>query len=245
MDATRTHDTERLERADPASARCAMPDSASDGALNQERSMPRGLKPFIAAGLAAVAATSFPGFGLAQTQASRVTAPPNLTKDGYTEARKSADAQYKIDREACSTLAGNAKDICVAEAKEKNDVARAEAAVAYENTPATRENARVARARAAHDVAIEKCDDLAGNPKDVCVKEAKAALVRTKADAKVDRIAGNTPQGATARAQDAAREAQAEKREADYKVAIEKCNAFAGPAKEACVGNAKLQYGKT
>jgi hypothetical protein len=45
--------------------------------------------------------------------------------------------------------------------------------------------------------------------------------------------------------QDVAREANAEKRDADYKVAIEKCDSFAGPAKDACVGNAKLQFGKT
>ena len=199
----------------------------------------------VAAGSAALAAISFAGHGFAQTYAPKASTPAALTKDGYTEAKKNADAQYKTDREACSSLAGNAKDICIAEAKGKNDVARAEAAVAYENTPVTRENARVARARAAYDVAIEKCDDLAGNPKDVCMKEAQAALVRAKADAKVDRIAGNARQGATAKAKDAAREADAEKREADYKVAIEKCDAFAGPAKEACVGNAKLQYGKT
>ena len=31
----------------------------------------------------------------------------------------------------------------------------------------------------------------------------------------------------------------------DYKVAIEKCDTFAGPAKDACVGNAKVQYGKS
>jgi hypothetical protein len=199
--------------------------------------MSRVLTPFIVAGLALA------GFGLAQPPVPRAVA--SLTKDGYAEARKNADAQYKIDREACSSRSGNAKDICIAEAKGRNDVARAEAAVAYENTPATRENARVARARAAYDVAIEKCDDLAGNPKDVCVKEAKATLVRAKADARVDRIAGDPRKGATGKAQDVARQADAEKREADYKVAIEKCDSFAGPAKEACVGNAKLQYGKT
>jgi hypothetical protein len=201
--------------------------------------MSRVLMLLIAAGLA------LPGYGQAQSPVPRAAAPAALTKDGYAEARKNSDAQYKIDREACSSRSGNARDICVAEAKAKNDVARAEAAVAYENTPATRENARVARARAAYDVAIEKCDDLAGNPKDVCVKEAKAALVRAKADARVDRVAGDARKGATAKAQDVAREANAEKREADYKVAIEKCDSYAGPAKDACVGNAKLQYGKT
>ena len=195
--------------------------------------------------VAVVAAVALSGHGFAQPRASGAATPAALTKDGYAEAKKSADAQYKIDRESCASLAGNAKDICIAEAKGKNDIARAEAAVAYENTPMTREIARVARARAAYDVAIERCDDLAGNPKGVCVQEAKAALVRAKADAKADRIAGSARQGATSRARDAAREADAEKREADYNVAIEKCAAFAGPAKEACVGNAKLQYGKT
>jgi hypothetical protein len=88
-------------------------------------------------------------------------------------------------------------------------------------------------------------DDLAGNRKDVCVKEAKAALVRAKADARVDRLAGNAREGATVKARDAVKEADAEKRDADYKVAVEKCAAYAGPAKETCVGNAKLQFGKS
>jgi hypothetical protein len=117
--------------------------------------------------------------------------------------------------------------------------------VAYQNTAATRENARVARARADYDVAIERCDDLAGNPKDVCVKEAKAALVQRES-----RRAGRSPRGQRTRGFDRERpgrgpEAEAEKRDADYKVAVEKCAAYAGPAKEACVGNAKLQFGKT
>ena len=37
----------------------------------------------------------------------------------------------------------------------------------------------------------------------------------------------------------------ADKRDANYKVAIEKCDALAGAAKDACVSNAKAQYGKT
>jgi hypothetical protein len=193
----------------------------------------------------AIAAAAPPGDAFAQTSPTTATPPRTLTRDGYAAAKKSADAQYTVDREACSSLAGNAKDICIAQAKAKNDVTRAEAAVAYQNTAATRENARVARARADYDVAIERCDDLAGNRKDVCVKEAKAALVRAKADARVDRVAGNAREGAKSKARDVQREAEAEKRDADYKVAIEKCAAYAGAAKEACVGNAKLQFGKT
>jgi hypothetical protein len=39
-------------------------------------------------------------------------------------------------------------------------------------------------------------------------------------------------------------EATKDKRDADYKVAIEKCDALAGPAKDSCVSGAKAQYGK-
>jgi hypothetical protein len=41
------------------------------------------------------------------------------------------------------------------------------------------------------------------------------------------------------------KEANADKRAADCKVAIEKCDAIAGPAKDSCVSNAKVQYGKS
>ena len=195
---------------------------------------------FVTAGL------SVAGVSAAQTYAPRTTlATASMTKDGYAQAKKDADAQYKIDKNACSSLSGNAKDICIAEAKGKDDIAKAEAAAAYENTPKTREATRVAYAQANYNVSMEKCDDLAGNRKDVCVKEAKAELVKGKADAKVDRVAANTRQDAAAKQAEARNEANAEKRDAEYKVAIEKCDAFAGPAKDACVGNAKVQYGKS
>ena len=142
-------------------------------------------------------------------------------------------------------MSGNAKDICAAEAKGKDRVAKADAEAAFKNTPKARENARVARAQAGYDVAVEKCDDLAGNPKDVCVKEAKAELVKGKANAKVDRVTADTRQDAAAKQAEARKEAGTDKRDADYKVAIEKCDALAGPAKEACIGNAKAQFGKS
>jgi hypothetical protein len=168
-----------------------------------------------------------------------------ISKDAYDTAVRNADAQYKIDKDACASRSGNAKDICLAEANGKEKVAKADADAAYKNTPAAREAARVTRAEATYGVAKENCDDLAGNTKDVCVKEADAALVKAKADAKVDRVAADTRQDAATKQTDARKEANADKRDADYKVAIEKCDAFAGPAKDACVGNAKAQFGKS
>jgi len=190
---------------------------------------------FVSAGL------GFAGSAAAQTY-SKTT---STSKESYAMAKTNADAQYKIDKDACSSLSGNAKDICVAEAKGKDNVAKAEAGAAYENTPKARQNARVAHAQANYNVAIEKCDDLAGNRKDVCVKEAKAALVKGKADAKVDRVATDTRKDAAVKQAEASKEANADKRDAEYKVAIEKCDALAGPTKDACIGNAKVQFGKS
>ena len=140
---------------------------------------------FVSAGL------GLAGSAAAQTYAATSKVTP-MSKDAYTQAKTNADAQYKIEKDACSTLSGNAKDICVAEAKGKVNVAKADAETAYQNTAKHRQNSRLARAQASYDVAKEKCDDFAGNAKDVCVKEAKAALVKGKANAKVDRVVAET-----------------------------------------------------
>jgi hypothetical protein len=168
-----------------------------------------------------------------------------ISKDAYDVAVRNADAQSKVDKDACSSRSGNAKDICLAEATGKEKVAKADAEAAYKNTPKEREGARVTRGEATYNVAKEKCDELSGNPKDVCVKEADAALVKAKADAKVDRVAADTRQDAAAKQADARKEADTVKRDAEYTVAIEKCDALAGSAKDACVRNAKVQYGKS
>ena len=169
----------------------------------------------------------------------------SMNKDQRDMAVKSAEAQYKQEKAACDGLSGNAKDICVEEAKGREKVAKADADAAYLNTPKARENARDARADATYEVAKEKCDDLAGNAKDICMKEANAAHVKAKADAKVDRVAADSRKDSADKTADARREAASDKRDADYKVAIEKCDALAGGAKDACVRDAKTRFGKS
>jgi len=191
------------------------------------------------------------GLGVAgcatQREASMAAAKPAtpISKDAYDTVVKNADMQYKTDKDACASRSGNAKDICLAEASGKEKVAKADAEAAYRNTPKLREDARVTRAEATYDVAKEKCDEVSGNSKDVCVKEASAVLVKAKADAKVDRVAAETRLDADTKQADARNEATKNKRDADYKVAIEKCDALAGTAKDSCVNGAKAQYGKS
>jgi len=168
-----------------------------------------------------------------------------MSKDAHDAAYKNAESQYKTDKASCDRLSGNAKDICVEEAKGKEKIAKADADAAHEGTPKAREAARVARAEATYEVAKEKCDDLSGNAKDVCMKEAKAAQVKAKADAKVDRVSSDTQNKAADKTAEARRDASDDKRNADYKVAIEKCDALSGNAKDACVQDAKARYGKS
>ena len=192
---------------------------------------------FVGAGL------GFAGASMAQ-MTSPTTNPTPTSKANYNQAIKDADVQYNTAKQACSSLSGNAKDICLAEAKGKNSVARADAEATYKHTAKARESARVVNAQAIYNVAIERCDDLAGNPKDVCVKEAKADLVKGKANAKVDRVASDTNREAATTQAEARKDANADKRAAEYRVAIEKCDALAGGAKDACVSSAKAQFGQ-
>ena len=80
----------------------------------------------------------------------------------------------------------------MSEAKGKENIAKADAEAAYENTPEARQKARVAHAQTKYNVAIEKCDDLVGSRTEVCVKEAKAELIKGKANANLDRVASDT-----------------------------------------------------
>jgi hypothetical protein len=178
------------------------------------------------------------------TAASPATPTAPISKQAYGAAMNSAEAQYKVNRNSCDSLAGNTKDICIADAKGKEKVAKADAEAAYQNTPKAREEARIARAEAAHDVAKEKCDDLAGNGKDVCVKEADAEFTKVKADAKVVRVDADTKADMAMKETEARQKAAADKRDADYKVAAEKCDALSGPAKSTCVSEAKIRYSK-
>jgi hypothetical protein len=198
---------------------------------------------FVTAGLSLAGCATQRDAPMAAAKPMAPAAP--ISKDAYDLALKNADAQYKMDKDACSSRTGNTKDICLADANGKEKVAKADAEAAYKNTPKVREEARVTRAEATYNVAKEKCSNLSGNSKDLCVKEADAVLVKAKADAKVDRVTADTHQDAATKQADARKEANADKRNAEYKVAIEKCDALAGPPKDVCISNAKVQYGKS
>lgn len=106
-----------------------------------------------------------------------------------------ADAAYEVAKEKCDDATGNAKDVCRKEAKaayvsakadakaaEKTSDANATArdktsdanATARDKVSSARKDAATEKRDAAYAVAKEKCDALSGDPKDACIKDAKA-----------------------------------------------------------------------
>jgi hypothetical protein len=165
--------------------------------------------------------------------ASAFAAPTAEAKAAYVQAKDRAEADYKLARAKCDAITGNPKDVCVAEADAARVRTREEASALYKNTLKAFTESRMKIADANYTVDKAKCAALTDNDKDVCIKQAKATLIAAQADAKADK-----------KAIEARTDARADKRTAQYKVALEKCDAYAGAAKDSCVSTAKSQYGK-
>jgi hypothetical protein len=94
------------------------------------------------------------------------------------------EAEAKADKAKCDALKANAKDICMAEAKGKERVAKAELDAKTEKDQIrAQKKVSDAKAEAAYDVAAQKCDDQKGEAKDACIKQAKVDRDRAKGTA--------------------------------------------------------------
>jgi hypothetical protein len=153
-------------------------------------------------------------------------------KGAYEQARQKAASNYEAAKKRCDAMTGSAKSVCVAEAKAARTRTEEQAEVLYQGTPKAREHAKNEIAAAEYRVARERCEERSGNDKDVCIKVAKAVRTRAEADAKAER-----------KISDAREDAARHKREADYKVAAEKCEVLTGDARAACIAQAKTRYG--
>jgi len=183
--------------------------------------------------LAVAATLGFPGIGYAA-----------LSKDEKKAEQDRISSAYKAASANCKDMKGNSKDICMAEAKGAQKVAKAELEAKDKGTAKEQANVRIARAEAEHDVAKEKCDDLKGNDKDVCNKDAKAALTRARNEAKVSKEAAAANKDARERVAEVRQDAKEDTRQAEYKAARERCDAMSGDAKDRCQKEVKDRYGK-
>lgn len=178
--------------------------------------------------LLATVSLSFAGLTFASTTEQTIDA-----KTAYNHAKENAESSYKIANEKCNAFKDNQKDVCKAEADLAKVRAKSEAEATYKGTLSARISAREDIAGAEYDLAKTKCASQTGNKKDVCIKQAKAVEVAAKADAKADKKVVN-----------ALVDAQEDKADANYKVALEKCDPLTGAVKDKCVASAKIKFGK-
>ena len=90
-------------------------------------------------------------------------------------AKEHIEDTYKADKAACKSVSGNARDICQAQAKGKEQVALADIEYGQTGKPTDAVKVGLARADGEFAVAKERCDDLAGQPKSLCRTQAGAA----------------------------------------------------------------------
>jgi len=177
-------------------------------------------------------------FGLILAAAALQFSVPALAastdaKDIYNATNDKASSDYKLARKECDGITGNAKDVCIAQAKATQVQTESNASAVYKGTPAARVSAQNDIADANFEVDKAKCGSQNGTPKDVCNKQAKATMIAAKADATADKKVG-----------DARSDANSDKQAANYTVELEKCDALAGTRKDDCVTSVKSQYGK-
>lgn len=169
----------------------------------------------------------------------------NMSKDDYKAARDRIETTYRADKRRCDSMSGNAKDVCNAEAVGREKLAKAELEARHNPTQEMRYEARIVKAETDYETAKERCDDKAGNMKDVCLKEADAARTAAKVDARAElQASANVGEaGAADESKEAYRDAADQKNEAEFELAEQKCQDFEGKARQRCLDNAKTQHG--
>lgn len=172
------------------------------------------------------------GVALAWTGPAAAWQAPDANA-AYEQALEAAERTFEFTRARCDVIAGIAHEICITDARAARVRAEEEAGAAHKNTLAAYTQARMRIASAYYDRDRTRCGALAGNDREVCLQQAKATLVATRADARADR-----------KAIEARLDARDEKIAAEYRVALQKCDAYAGAIKDQCVSTARMAYGK-
>ena len=112
-----------------------------------------------------------------------------ISGDEYKREKDRVEADAKAAKEACKGMKDNAKDVCEAEAKAKEKIAKKE--LDYKKNPNDKnmQDWEKMKVEAAYEVAKEKCEDQKGSDIVTCKRNAKdeekRAIAALKADKKV------------------------------------------------------------
>jgi len=156
-------------------------------------------------------------------------------KTTYIATTEKAESDYKLAHARCDRMTGAAEHLCVARAKAAQTQTESNATAVYKDTPQARATARIDIADANFEVEKAKCESQYSKPSDVevCVKKPEASMVAEKANAAKNK-----------KIVEANSSANDDQQNANYIVAIKKCDALNGDQKDDCVTSAKKLFGK-
>ena len=163
-----------------------------------------------------------------------------ITKEEYKLQKDNIEKTHDADKAKCKNLMGNKRDVCVAEANAKENIAQAELEAAYKNTGKERIAAAKTRAKAEFDVDKERCDDQKGDAKSLCVTQAEAKRDRALADVEAKKETYEARKDIS----EARKDAREEKMDVTYEAEMKKCDSYAGDAKDACEVRVKQRFNK-
>jgi len=107
-----------------------------------------------------------------------------MTRQDYAEAQKAADSETRSALAQCRSLEGAAKALCRATARADEHVRKAELEARYRGTVESESEVRLAKVRAAFDVARARCNERTGEARSTCLTSARTERARALAEAR-------------------------------------------------------------
>lgn len=107
-----------------------------------------------------------------------------MTRQDYDGARQEMDSQTRSALAQCRSLEGAARALCRATARADERVRRAELEARYRGTVESESEVRLARVRAAFEVARAQCNERTGEARSACLTSARSERARALADAR-------------------------------------------------------------
>lgn len=140
----------------------------------------------------------------------------------YRGAVARADENFMLDRRKCERFAGDAKDLCITEAKAVNTKMIASAKAEHLATAKARIESEREMIAADYSLAREKCNSFAGEFRRKCIMDAKDE--HKKAEQEID---------------------QKEKEfDQEWRAAVARCSELGGTYRSTCMAEARAKYGR-
>jgi hyperosmotically inducible periplasmic protein len=146
----------------------------------------------------------------------------------YRNLTHKASADYKAAEKNCKSMSGNAKTVCIEEAKVARARTELDAVAQYNNTTRASIDSRTKLANAEFGLAKARCATSSGTEKDSCINNAKSVHTAALADAKLNVTSSTT-------ASTAAPETSTSTADATKAAAVEKCAQVAGQPSTGCL----------